>query len=168
MTIDEGFGARARAARERKGLTQEVAAEQLQMHMQTLSKIERGRQKSVRADLLSRMADLYGVTERWLVTGVSEEERQPTVGAQRDSLQLGALLAMQRARRAVDQLMDDVIAGAVIRWAEEEAARAPGKLPGAMDALAEVLEREKALSQALAQSRQAPGQETAEQTRSHV
>lgn len=51
-----------RVARERAGMTQTEAAKQLGLHQQVLSGIERGERRPPRADLLGKMAELYGAS----------------------------------------------------------------------------------------------------------
>lgn len=69
MADSTGLGRRAREARERARLTQAEAASAIGIHAQTLSDLERGKQRSVQAATLTAMARAYRVPERWLVEG---------------------------------------------------------------------------------------------------
>lgn len=59
---------RLRQARELAGLSQTQVAAKLVMHRPTVSEIEAGRRK-VSAQEVSQLADLYGVSVDWLLTG---------------------------------------------------------------------------------------------------
>jgi transcriptional regulator with XRE-family HTH domain len=73
--------ARLRSARERAGLSQGQTARLLGVHRPTISEIEAGR-RAVKADELTRLADLYGVTISWL-TGADSETPQHVLLAAR-------------------------------------------------------------------------------------
>ena len=62
------IGERLRWAREQAGLSQGQVAEMLDVHRPTISQIEAGR-RGVKAEELSRFADLYDVKEEWIIRG---------------------------------------------------------------------------------------------------
>jgi transcriptional regulator with XRE-family HTH domain len=61
----ERIAARLRAAREMAGLSQAQVAKKLELHRPSISEMEAGR-RSVGADELMDLAELYGVTVAWL------------------------------------------------------------------------------------------------------
>ena len=72
---------RLRSARSRAGLSQGQAAKLLGVHRPTISEMEAAR-RAVKADELTRLADLYGVTVSWL-TGADTETPQHVLLAAR-------------------------------------------------------------------------------------
>lgn len=67
----ELLASRLRVAREMAGLSQAQVAKKLGLHRPSVSEIEAGR-RSVSADELLRLADLYGVTVSWLAQADKE------------------------------------------------------------------------------------------------
>lgn len=113
MDDSTSIGARVRQAREAAGLTQEAAARVSKVHVQTISRLERGLAKRPEAETLARLARVYGVSTEQLLSG-SAEQSSATEGlsteflagvsegvmwsCQRMSSELTALLADARAQ----------------------------------------------------------------------
>lgn len=64
----EAIAARVRTARELAGLSQGQVARLLGLHRPTVSEIEAGR-RSIKAEELGELAQLYGVSIKWLSGG---------------------------------------------------------------------------------------------------
>lgn len=113
---------RLREARKARGLTQDEVASRLGIHRVQVSKWEREKApQRPRDETLVKLAKLYGVTVEWLhgapeggpAQEVSRETHAVTSGDPRvESLNLGAVVALQRARKGLDTLLDQAIAGA--------------------------------------------------------
>lgn len=63
---------RLRLAREMAGLSQAQVAKKLQLHRPSVTEMEAGR-RSVSAEELIELADLYGVSVDWLTRGPNEK-----------------------------------------------------------------------------------------------
>ncbi len=66
------FGNRLKQARKDAGLTQKQAAARVGMSQSTLSGLETGEQPT--STFLPQLADLYGVSLRWLISGAGSRE----------------------------------------------------------------------------------------------
>ena len=62
----QSLSSRLKFARQTAGLTQGQAARELGWHRPTISEIEAGRRK-VKAEEITKLADLYGVSSTWLI-----------------------------------------------------------------------------------------------------
>lgn len=62
------IGARLRWAREQAGLSQGQVAKLFEVHRPTISQIEAG-ERSLKADEVTRFADLYEVDDEWILRG---------------------------------------------------------------------------------------------------
>ncbi|MEM1010632.1 MAG: helix-turn-helix transcriptional regulator [Planctomycetota bacterium] len=79
-TGKQALARRLRWAREQAGLSQGQVAKKIDVHRPTISQIESG-QRNVKTEELSRLADIYGVKESWLIKGddALEGERDPRI-----------------------------------------------------------------------------------------
>jgi transcriptional regulator with XRE-family HTH domain len=71
-------GQRIRQAREARDLSTREAAKLIGIGKSTLSEIENGDSKFPSAEVLFRMADVLGVSARWIVFGEDGEMHIPT------------------------------------------------------------------------------------------
>jgi transcriptional regulator with XRE-family HTH domain len=84
MSISEGtsadIGVRLRWAREQAGLSQGQVAKQFGVHRPTISQIEAGA-RNLKADEVTQFADLYDVSEEWILRGdgALESESDPRI-----------------------------------------------------------------------------------------
>jgi transcriptional regulator with XRE-family HTH domain len=75
----EAIGQRLRWAREQSGLSQGQVARLLDYHRPTISQIEAG-ERVVRPEELTRFAEIYGVSEAWIIKGdLAVEESDPRI-----------------------------------------------------------------------------------------
>lgn len=79
-TQPDAVGQRLRWAREQAGLSQGQVARMLDLHRPTISQIESG-QRTIRPDEITRLAEIYGVKEAWIIKGdsVTDEALDPRV-----------------------------------------------------------------------------------------
>ena len=76
MAVDFNIiGKRLKEARKKKGLTQEVLAEKMEVSIAYLSKIETGK-IHINLERLSQICSLLGVTEGEILNGVSNSSEQ--------------------------------------------------------------------------------------------
>lgn len=77
MTLFERIGDKLREARERTGLTQDMAASSIGIHRVQLSQYENGK-REIDLSTLAKLATLYGYSVNY-VLGETEEEEQVNV-----------------------------------------------------------------------------------------
>jgi transcriptional regulator with XRE-family HTH domain len=84
IDLKKAIATRLALARKQAGLTQQFVADELDIHRPAVSEIEAGR-RSVSADELTQLSDLYGVNISWLSC---KDEQSPD--PYQDQLQLAA------------------------------------------------------------------------------
>jgi transcriptional regulator with XRE-family HTH domain len=86
MNVKQDIASRLREARQLSGLSQAQVASKLKVHRPTISEMEAGR-RSVSAEELQQLAELYGVTGSWLLgkeTGKSTSDQDALLMAARE------------------------------------------------------------------------------------
>jgi len=94
------IASRLRLAREQAGLSQGQVARILQMHRPTISEMEAGR-RSVSAEELVRLAEIYGVSLTWLA-GAAGEVPDPA----QDRVELAARALAKLKDRDLDRVLE--------------------------------------------------------------
>ena len=95
----EAIAKRLRSAREQAGLSQGQVAKLLGLHRPSVSEVEAGR-RSVTAEELAKMAELYGVSVSWLA-GTEDE----AAGLQAAKVRLAARELRKLKPADVDRLL---------------------------------------------------------------
>jgi transcriptional regulator with XRE-family HTH domain len=108
--IHETIGARVRRLRAERGITQARLASVLGVTRQQVNNLERGSQRTMHEETLSRYARALGVSEHFLATGVS------------DSPGAGDLPSLEMYLRQTSRLSDENIAqvARIVRSLEAE------------------------------------------------
>jgi len=86
MNFKQDMADRLREARQLSGLSQAQVATKLKLHRPTISEMEAGR-RSVSAEELRQLAELYGVTESWVLgkqIGKGSDDRDALLMAARE------------------------------------------------------------------------------------
>jgi transcriptional regulator with XRE-family HTH domain len=86
ITGDAAIGERIKAARNERGITQEVLAERAKVSRDTIAKLEQGQRENARMTTLSAIANALGITRSALLGSRERLERPEGILAVRDAL----------------------------------------------------------------------------------